>query len=244
MQVEQLYVGNSYRNFNYLCFEKDTGECAVIDPYDFKLIINRVKNLSLEVKYLFNTHGHWDHIKANNEVLDSTGCKFPKIVNKEKIVFSSGQYIECLFTPGHTMEHFCFLIYKDHNPFALIAGDTLFNAGVGNCKNGGNPEKLYDSVVNILGNLDDSVLIYPGHDYLLNNLKFAQTIEPGNEHIQEYIEKREKMDLDKEFIQTTMGIERKINPFLRLDSEEIQEKFGTKDSKEIFINLRKLRDKW
>ena len=59
---------------------------------------------------------------------------------------------------------------------AVFSGDTLFNAGVGNCRNGGNVHDLYQTVVNIYDELDDEVIVYPGHDYLLNNLKFSKSV--------------------------------------------------------------------
>jgi hydroxyacylglutathione hydrolase len=51
--------------------------------------------------------------------------------------------LEVLDTPGHTMSHVCLLSHSDHR--AIFCGDTLFNAGAGNCHNGGHPEELYDT---------------------------------------------------------------------------------------------------
>ncbi|MEL0112401.1 MAG: hypothetical protein VW835_11780, partial [Rickettsiales bacterium] len=49
--------------------------------------------------------------------------------------------LESLDTPGHTMSHVCLLSHTDQP--ALICGDTMFNAGAGNCHNGGHPAELY-----------------------------------------------------------------------------------------------------
>ena len=51
--------------------------------------------------------------------------------------------LEVLDTPGHTMSHVC--LVSDTDEPALFSGDTLFNAGAGNCHNGGHPEELYET---------------------------------------------------------------------------------------------------
>ena len=86
--------------------------------------------------------------------------------------------LECLDTPGHTMSHICLLSHTDQP--ALFSGDTLFNAGAGNCHNGGHPSELYETFSKQLDKLTDETLLYPGHDYLINNLKFTLDREPDN----------------------------------------------------------------
>src|SRR3546814_6653314 len=80
--------------------------------------------------------------------------------------------LESLDTPGHTMSHVCLLSRGDQP--ALFCGDTLFNAGAGNCHNGGHPSELYQTFAGQLAKLPDDTLIYPGHDYIGNNLRFTQ----------------------------------------------------------------------
>ena len=87
--------------------------------------------------------------------------------------------LEALDTPGHTMSHVCLLSHTDQP--ALFCGDTLFNAGAGNCHNGGHPEELYKTFDQQLAKLPQSTLIYPGHDYIENNLRFTLNREPDNE---------------------------------------------------------------
>ena len=77
--------------------------------------------------------------------------------------------LECMDTPGHTMCHICLRSHTDQP--ALFSGDTLFNAGAGNCHNGGNPEDLYATFVEQLATLPDDTRVYPGHDYIENNLQ-------------------------------------------------------------------------
>jgi hydroxyacylglutathione hydrolase len=75
--------------------------------------------------------------------------------------------LEALDTPGHTMCHICLRSHTEQP--ALFSGDTMFNAGVGNCHNGGDPATLYQTFAQQLHGLPDNTLVYPGHDYLENN---------------------------------------------------------------------------
>ena len=72
------------------------------------------------------------------------------------------------------MCHICLLAHTDQP--ALFSGDTLFNAGAGNCHNGGHPDELYETFDQQLSKLRDDTLVYPGHDYLVNNLRFHYTV--------------------------------------------------------------------
>ena len=86
--------------------------------------------------------------------------------------------LETLDTPGHTRAHVCLLAHGDAP--ALFCGDTLFNAGAGNCHNGGDPGLLYETFVNQLAQLPDATRVYPGHEYMARNLAFTLDREPGN----------------------------------------------------------------
>ena len=88
--------------------------------------------------------------------------------------------LEVMDTPGHTMCHVCLRSHTDQP--ALFCGDTLFNAGAGNCHNGGHPAELYKTFSEQLDRLPDSTLIYPGHDYIENNLRFTLDREPDNKN--------------------------------------------------------------
>ena len=147
------------------------------------------------------------------------------------------------------MSHIC-LLSKTDRP-ALFSGDTLFNAGAGNCHNGGNPEELFETFEEQLDRLGDTTLIYPGHDYLLNNLAFTLDREPDNAAAQRMLGLFEDQDPASAKI-TTMAEEREINTFFRLESptlvaklaEEHPELGDRPDAKAIFLKLRELRNSW
>lgn len=242
MKVLQIFMRNSLRNFNYIVYSESNKKAIFIDPLDISKTLPECQRLGLEPVYLLNTHGHGDHTRGNKDLLSQTGVDHLAPLDGDIINLSESESLRAISTPGHTMDHMCFVLEENGRPTALMSGDTLFNAGVGNCKNGGDPETLYKSVCEKLAPLPEDLTLWPGHDYLFNNLKFAKTIDPDNKDIHEMLEKREAMNCDEEFIVTDLKTERKINPFLRL--ERLPGKFEKLSAKEAFLELRSLRDKW
>jgi hydroxyacylglutathione hydrolase len=157
--------------------------------------------------------------------------------------------LECLDTPGHTMSHVCLLSHTDIP--ALFSGDTLFNAGAGNCHNGGHPEALFTTFETQLARLPGNTLLYPGHDYLLNNLGFTLDREPGNETARALKAQLDGQDPDDAYV-TTLDEEKAVNTFFRLDSPGVVEKLAedfpeigdAPDRQTVFLKLRELRNHW
>ncbi|MFQ5999066.1 MAG: MBL fold metallo-hydrolase, partial [Candidatus Bathyarchaeia archaeon] len=166
----QVQTGN-FKNFTYIIGEETTGEAAVVDPHaEIDRILTLVQENKLKVKYVINTHSHWDHIQGNNEMVAKTGAKVimhnqsPKLKDLstedgEKIKLGKLE-IDVFHTPGHCPDEICLLVNGK-----LMTGDTLF---VGECGRtdipGGNSEQLFDSLNRLL-KLDESIEVYPGHDY-------------------------------------------------------------------------------
>ena len=147
------------------------------------------------------------------------------------------------------MTHVCLLSHTE-TP-ALFCGDTLFNAGAGNCYNGGRPEALYDTFVAQLARLPDSTRVYPGHEYLARNLEFTLDREPGNEDARRLLTEARHHDPARAVV-TTLGEEKRINTFFRLQNPTViarlREAFpdiGERpDPKTVFVRLRELRNRW
>jgi hydroxyacylglutathione hydrolase len=156
--------------------------------------------------------------------------------------------LECMDTPGHTMCHICLRSHTDQP--ALFSGDTLFNAGAGNVHNGGNVDALFATFVEQLGKLPENTRVYPGHDYLENNLRFTLSREPGNAAAQAMLPQVAGQDPATPV--TTLGDEKRINTFMRLDSpgviarlrEDFPELPDRPEPKTVFAKLRELRNKW
>ncbi len=153
-------------------------------------------------------------------------------------------------TPGHTMSHVCLLSQTD-TP-ALFCGDTLFNAGAGNCHGGGHPEELYATFVNQLNALPEDTLIYPGHDYITNNLAFTLDREPDNESAARLLDKLEQSHDPDHAMVTSLAQEREINTFFRLTSPTVIARLRAAfpdlpdepTPKDVFLKLRELRNDW
>jgi hydroxyacylglutathione hydrolase len=194
--VHQIWTANSYRNFNYLVVCPETGEALAIDPLDHEKCLAAAKQNGWEITQILNTHEHGDHTGGNRAMIAATGARLLAHQNAAQRIpgidrgLAAGDTIkvgrtielEALDTPGHTMSHVCLLSHTD-TP-ALFCGDTLFNAGAGNCHNGGHPSELYRTFVAQLAKLPSETLVYPGHDYIVNNLGFTLDREPNNETAQ------------------------------------------------------------
>ncbi len=263
MIVEQIWTANSGRNFNYLIACHETGEALAVDPLDHEKCLAGAKARGWTITQILNTHEHRDHTGGNAQMVAATGAKVLAHVNaKDRIpemdqglragdVIKVGKAVEleCLDTPGHTMSHICIMARGD-NP-ALFCGDTLFNAGAGNCHNGGHPNELYNTFVNQLSRLPEQTLIYPGHDYIARNLAFTLDREPDNSEAKGLLPQVEKQDTTRALV-TTLAVEREINTFFRLTSPSVirrlREAFPdlpeNPDQKSVFLKLRELRNKW
>ena len=263
MLVKQIWTANAYRNFNYLVACPETGEALAIDPLDHEKCLQAAKEAGWEITQILNTHEHRDHTGGNAALVAKTGAKLLAHHNaRDKIegvdrglaagdVVKVGKTVEleAMDTPGHTMCHICLRAHGD-NP-ALFCGDTLFNAGAGNCHNGGHPAELYATFANQLAKLPENTRVYPGHDYMANNLGFTLDREPDNAKAKAMLPDMKAQDPSKALV-TTLALEKEINTFFRLQSpsviKRLREAFPDlaeqPDPKTVFLKLRELRNKW
>jgi hydroxyacylglutathione hydrolase len=263
MIVKQIYTDNAYRNFNYLIACPESGEALAVDPLDHQKCLAAAKQEGWEITQILNTHEHGDHTGGNRAMVEATGAKLLAHAGaKGKIpgidvglgagdVVAVGRTVELesLDTPGHTMSHICLLSRTDQP--ALFCGDTLFNAGAGNCHNGGHPSELYDTFADQIAKLDDGTLIYPGHDYIITNLEFTLDREPDNARAGALLDDIRGQDPHTPLV-TSLGLEKEVNSFFRLRSASViarlRESFpdlaDAPSPREVFLKLRELRNSW
>ena len=263
MIIEQIWTANAYRNFNYLIACHETGEALAIDPLDSEKCLNKAKDKGWEITQILNTHEHHDHIGGNDAVVKATGAKvlahakagssiagmFRGLVAGDVIKVGKSVELEVLDTPGHTFCHVCLMAHGDRP--ALFSGDTLFNAGAGNCHNGGNVKALFQTFSQQLNRLPEDTLIYPGHDYIENNLRFTLDREPDNAYAAELLTQVSGQAMDQPHV-TTLKTERRINTFLRLNEPSVRKQLRQKfseltddmDEETVFTHLRQLRNHW
>ncbi len=147
------------------------------------------------------------------------------------------------------MAHICLLARGDQP--ALFCGDTLFNAGAGNCHNGGHPQQLYETFVTQLARLPEETRVFAGHEYLARNLEFTLDREPDNADARSLLE-HARNEAPAAMTVTTLGEEKRINTFFRLQNptviarlrEAFPEVGERPDARTVFLKLRELRNKW
>lgn len=171
MKVHQIEVGNM-QNFTYILEDEDTGESIILDPsWNLDEIQKVITRHDLKVKYIVNTHHHFDHTLGNEAMAKETEAKILQhessalkhditLVDEQKIKFGNSQ-LTVFHTPGHSKDSICLV-----GDGKIFTGDTLF---VGNCGRvdlpGGSAQELYHSLFDILYKMDESLVLYPGHNY-------------------------------------------------------------------------------
>ena len=171
--VVRLMVGPLMVNC-YIVGCKETNEAVVIDPGgDVPRIVSELVNKGLTVKYILNTHGHWDHTAGNDELKRIT--KAPLLIHaadagglnegpdgflEEGQEIQFGTYrLKVLHTPGHSPGGVCL-----HSPGVVFSGDTLFAGSIGRTDlPGGSYEDLLGGVRKRLFCMEDDTRVYPGH---------------------------------------------------------------------------------
>lgn len=266
MQVHQIYTGSSLRNFAYIIQSDDGASVFCIDPYDDAQIADFLDTRGLALTHIVNTHEHHDHTRGNaglrsryprSRILAHEGAarSIPEMDEGlragQVLAIEDGAALRVLDTPGHTFTHVCLLLQQGDADHAVFSGDTLFNAGVGNCRSG-DPGTLYDTIAGEFHTLGDDVRLYPGHEYMENNLRFTLEYDRTNSAARDLLGDYEREIRAGRYIVSTIGLERDINTFFRLDSEELRRDLKKHFSninersseRDVFLALRKLRDAW
>jgi hydroxyacylglutathione hydrolase len=263
MLTERIWSGNALRNFHYLIACAETGEALAVDPLEWRLCLDAARRRGWEITQIVNTHEHGDHTGGNAGLKAATGARVLAhagaaariggvdrgLAKGDVIRIGRTVELECLDTPGHTMTHVCLLSHAEQP--ALYCGDTLFNAGAGNCYNGGQPEALYDTFVTQLARLPDDTRVYPGHEYLARNLEFTLDREPDNAAAASLLATARAHDPTAAAV-TTLGEEKRINAFFRLQSPTLIARLRSAfpdlaehpDARSVFLRLRELRNRW
>ncbi|MCA9773693.1 MAG: MBL fold metallo-hydrolase [Myxococcales bacterium] len=257
MRIERIRCSTT-DNYNYFIICEETREAAVVDPLDVGQIFEVAGRDGLTITHVLNTHTHYDHTMGNEEVLAKTGAELVVSATEAANVhaarlraieagdsFKVGTVeVQTLHTPGHTPGGTTFIVGEN-----LIVGDTLFVAGCGNPNYGGDVVSLFDTVTRKLGGFPDHYTVWPGHNYCRKNLSFALAVEPSNAEARALRARVEEIERGGgEPSPTTIAEERRINPFLRLDSEALiahlrKDKPGLAgDARSVFLELRARRD--
>jgi hydroxyacylglutathione hydrolase len=131
----------------------------------------------------------------------------------------------------------------------LFCGDTLFSAGCGRLFEG-TPAQMLASL-DALASLPEDTLVCCTHEYTLSNLKFALAVEPGNADLVDYVQRCQALRAQGQpTLPSSIGRERRINPFLRtrepavIEAARAFDARTTKDEVGIFATIRQWKNEF
>ncbi len=242
-------------NYGYLIHDKETGETAAVDTPDGKAYQDELKARGWNLTHIFCTHHHWDHTGFNLELkkntegdveiygAESEATKIPGIdheLSPDEVFKFGNTSVKVIDVGGHTKGHIAYYFGEDGNK-ALFSGDALFVLGCGKMFEG-TATQFWDSLQR-MRNLPDETVVFCAHEYTASNAKFALSVEPGNADLvkqnEEVIAKRK---IGEPTVPSTIGMEKKTNPFLRGDvSAEIRSNVGATDDDSLDVVFGKIR---
>ena len=226
-------------NFSYLILDKSSKDCCVVDPGEAQPIIDEIEKKKLNLKFILNTHHHYDHIGGNSELKKKFSARIVgfhgdlqripgiDISVKENDIWEEGNFkAKIIHTPGHTLGHICFYFFNEK---VIFTGDTLFSLGCGRIFEGTHMQ-MFNSRQK-LKTLPPETKIFCGHEYTLQNSLFCLSQDKNNNKLKKKI-KDLKLKLNKGIasIPTTIQSENLLNILLKTSSLE------------DFSKLRNLKD--
>jgi len=240
-------------NYAYLIHDSASGLCAIVDPSEPAPVKRALAERGFKLTHILNTHHHLDHTGGNIPLKEEFGAevvgpakdreRIPGIDTgvDESTGWTFGAHrVRVLEIPAHTRAHIAFA-FEDEN--AVFTGDTLFAMGCGRLFEG-TPDMMWSSLSKLM-QLDDKTRVYCGHEYTLNNGRFALTLEPGNSELTTRMKAVEAIRAkNMPTVPTTIGLEKKTNPFLRPQSAEIRKTLGMEAAGDVdvFAEMRRRKD--
>ncbi|MCL1125136.1 hydroxyacylglutathione hydrolase [Shewanella surugensis] len=249
-------------NYIWLIKHSNSQDVYVVDPGDANVVIDYLNAHQLTLAGILITHHHIDHtggilaLKSFSEQHSAqavlpvygpaseniNGVNHP-INNERSMILKTLNIKVTIFTiPGHTLGHIAYLM--DDN---LFCGDTLFSGGCGRLFEG-SPEQMHTSLTQ-LSQLPTETKVFCTHEYTLANLTFASEVEPDNNDLYAYKEQVSQLRLNNQpSLPSSIGMERKINPFLRCEQDTIQRairqhfQHPSHDNRSTFALLRQWKD--
>lgn len=245
-------------NYIWVLSQQDSPWCLVVDPGDAAVVSRYLTQSNKQLLAVLITHHHADHtgglsqLKQQWPALRVIGpaaeqAKIPEltetVVDGDTLLFPQlDQQFQVIAVPGHTAGHIAF-----YSAPVLFCGDTLFSAGCGRLLEGRFAEsaiKMYQSLQGLAG-LPDTTQLYCTHEYTLANLRFAISVEPDNPDLRHYQQQSLiKRQNAEPTLPSNIGLEKKVNPFLRCENRDLQLKFKQSSAQSLFACLRMAKDQF
>jgi hydroxyacylglutathione hydrolase len=246
-------------NYIFLMLDLERKIAAVVDPAEAAPVLAALRSHQVELVAIFNTHHHSDHVGGNKELIAAYpdvrvygGAEDRGRIPGQQVYLTDGDRVEfgsrtgeVLFIPGHTRAHIAYYFppVESDVPGELFCGDTIFAGGCGRLFEG-TPAQMVGSMTK-LRQLPDNTRIWCAHEYTLSNLKFAVTVDPENQELQQRL-----VDVTAArqnlipTVPTSLGIEKRTNPFLRWDIAALQASVASDDAIETFARIRGRKDQF
>ena len=226
-------------NYSYLIIDEESNIACVVDPGEAEPIIKYLENTQIKLKFILNTHHHYDHVDGNQKLKEKYGAsiigyegdkeRIPGIdimVNDQETWIYKNFEAKIIHIPGHTLGHICFYFHKDE---LVFTGDTLFSLGCGRIFEG-SYKQMFDSLMK-LKELPKNTKVYCGHEYTLQNSKFCIFNDENNKNLKtKIIDIKIRLKSGLPTIPSTIKDELECNIFLRSNNLE------------TFSKLRDLKD--
>ena len=226
-------------NYSYLIIDEENNIACVVDPSEAAPIIEYLENTKIKLKFILNTHHHYDHVGGNLKLKEKYGAsvvgydgdkeRIPGIdilINDQETWIYKNFEAKIIHIPGHTLGHICFYFHKDESVFT---GDALFSLGCGRIFEG-TYTQMFNSLMK-LKKLPKNTKVYCGHEYTLQNSKFCMIHDADNENLKAKINDiKIKLKAGLSTMPSTIKDELECNIFLRSNNVE------------TFSKLRDLKD--
>lgn len=240
-------------NYGVLVHDPETGATLSIDAPDGDKVIAEADKRGWTITDLFTTHHHKDHVDGNLTLKERYDCRIVGPVEEAVVIPGldlavaegddlefAGRKVDVIWTPGHTAGHVCYSIPSEK---LLFSADTLFAMGCGRLFERPASD-MWPSLQKLMA-LPDDTEVYFGHEYTLANARFALTVDPENQVLKERAEAVAELREAGDFtIPTTIGLEKKTNPFLRVTDSGLRKAIGMEGATdaEVFAEVRVRKD--
>ncbi len=158
----------------YLAWDEVTRDAALFDTgFDAKPVLECIAENQLELRHIFITHSHWDHVEALPKVREAcpkarvhSGSKAAPVDQRNKpneIIHLGGLRITHRETPGHAMDGVTYMVgnWQEDAPHVAMVGDAIFAGSMGS--GNGAWELARQKVKDQILSLPPATLICPGH---------------------------------------------------------------------------------
>jgi len=238
---------------NYIYLIQHGTHALVVDPAEAEPLLKILRQKDLTLTYILNTHHHRDHVGGNGKIKTATHCsvigpddkRIPSldlpVHEGEDFTFETLTF-QVISVPGHTTTHIAFFVPEKK---WLFSGDVLFTGGCGRVFEG-TPQQMLDSLGK-LAQLPKETLIFCGHEYTLKNMQFAAKIEPDNSEVHQRLsEVKALRQKGKATVGSTLEVELKTNPFLRVGDPVLRKALNMEKATdiEVFTTLRAMKDRF